>query len=113
MKRKDKEKERGKKEGKRKKRSDEKKREKEKKERTKERIEKKERKRGQNEKERRSHPIYFQRRMKYPCNSYVILLKVNGWKEDEDGEGGESGTVFEDVDLTEKEWADYDERSTD
>jgi len=37
--------------------------------------------------------------------------KVSGWKEDEDGEGGESGTVFEDVDLTEKEWADYDERS--
>ena len=49
--------------------------------------------------------------MKYPFNSFVVLLKVSGWKEDEDGEGGESGTVFEDVDLTEKEWADYDERS--
>ena len=35
---------------------------------------------------------------------------MSGWKEDEDGEGGETGTVFEDVDLTEKEWADYDER---
>ena len=38
-------------------------------------------------------------------------MKVNGWKEDEDGEAGETGSVFEDVDLTEKEWADYDERS--
>ena len=47
------------------------------------------------------------------CLSHDYLLKVNGWKEDEDGEGGESGTVFEDVDLTEKEWADYDERSAD
>ena len=43
-------------------------------------------------------------------NNYVIALKVSGWKEDDDGEGGESGTVFEDVDLTDKEWADYDER---
>ena len=38
---------------------------------------------------------------------------MSGWKEDEEGEGGETGTVFEDVDLTEKEWADYDERSAD
>ena len=35
---------------------------------------------------------------------------MSGWKEDDDGEGGLSGTVFDDVDLTEKEWADYDER---
>ena len=37
---------------------------------------------------------------------------MKGWKEDEDEEEGgkESGTVFEDIDLTEKEWADYDER---
>ena len=35
---------------------------------------------------------------------------MSGWKEDDDGEGGVSGTVFEDVDLTDKEWADYDER---
>ena len=40
----------------------------------------------------------------------VVVLKVSGWKEDDDGEGGLSGTVFDDVDLTEKEWADYDER---
>ena len=40
----------------------------------------------------------------------VVVLKVSGWKEDDDGEGGESGTVFDDVDLTDKEWADYDER---
>ena len=45
-------------------------------------------------------------------NSRIIFLKVSGWKEDDDGEGGESGTVFEDVDLTDKEWADYDERSS-
>ena len=40
-------------------------------------------------------------------------IKVSGWKESEseDEEGRESGTVFEDVDLTELEWADYDERS--
>ena len=42
-------------------------------------------------------------------------VQVSGWKEsedeDEDEEGRESGTVFEDVDLTELEWADYDERS--
>ena len=44
---------------------------------------------------------------------YIVVLKVSGWKEDDDGEGGVSGTVFEDVDLTEKEWADYDERSSD
>ena len=31
--------------------------------------------------------------------------------EDEDDEGRESGTEFNDVDLTEKEWADYDEKS--
>ena len=38
-------------------------------------------------------------------------VQVSGWKESEDEEGRESGTVFEDVDLTELEWADYDERS--
>ena len=42
-------------------------------------------------------------------------LKVRGWKEtdDEDDEDGgrETGTEFTDVDLTEKEWAEYDERS--
>lgn len=39
--------------------------------------------------------------------------KVLGWKEDEEGEGTGTvtGTEFTDVDLTEKEWADYDERS--
>ena len=42
---------------------------------------------------------------------YILSMQqVSGWKEDEDGEGGESGTVFEDVDLTDKEWADYDDR---
>ena len=45
----------------------------------------------------------------------VVLtdVQVSGWKEseDEDEEGRESGSVFEDVDLTELEWADYDERS--
>ena len=45
---------------------------------------------------------------------YILTdVQVSGWKEteDEDEEGQESGTVFEDVDLTELEWADYDERS--
>ena len=38
---------------------------------------------------------------------------MSGWKESEEEseEGRESGSVFEDVDLTELEWADYDERS--
>ena len=39
--------------------------------------------------------------------------KVLGWKENEDDDevGRLSGTEFTDVDLTEKEWADYDEKS--
>jgi len=39
--------------------------------------------------------------------------KVLGWKESEDDSepGSLSGTEFSDVDLTEKEWADYDEKS--
>ena len=39
--------------------------------------------------------------------------KARGWKEaeDEDEEGRETGTEFDEVDLTEKEWADYDEKS--
>jgi hypothetical protein len=38
---------------------------------------------------------------------------VLGYKEEEDeeGEGRETGTQFTDVDLTELEWADYDEKS--
>ena len=40
-------------------------------------------------------------------------MKVLGWKENEDDDeaGSPSGTEFTDVDLTEKEWADYDENS--
>ena len=41
----------------------------------------------------------------------IVLVQVSGWREDEDGEGRESGTVFEDVDLSEGDWAEYDERS--
>merc|ERR1712179_353084 len=37
--------------------------------------------------------------------------KLKGYKEDEDGEGSETGTVFSDVDLSDKEWADYDDKS--
>ena len=37
--------------------------------------------------------------------------KCKGYKEIEDGEGEETSTEFEDVDLTDKEWADYDEKS--
>ena len=38
---------------------------------------------------------------------------MRGWKESEDeaDEGSETGTEFTDVDLTDKEWAEYDERS--
>ena len=37
--------------------------------------------------------------------------KCKGYKEDEEGEGSTTGTVFEDVDLSDLEWADYDEKS--
>ena len=36
---------------------------------------------------------------------------MSGWKEDDDGEGRESGTLFEDVDLSEGDWADYDQEA--
>lgn len=32
-------------------------------------------------------------------------------EDEDDEEGRETGTVFNDVDLTEKEWADFDEKS--
>ena len=32
-------------------------------------------------------------------------------EDDDEEEGRETGTVFNDVDLTEKEWADFDEKS--
>jgi hypothetical protein len=42
-------------------------------------------------------------------------VQVLGYKEEEEeegeGEGRETGTQFTDVDLTELEWAEYDERS--
>lgn len=42
-------------------------------------------------------------------------VEVRGWREtedeDDDDGGRETGTEFTDVDLTEKEWAEYDERS--
>jgi len=37
--------------------------------------------------------------------------KSQGYKENEDGEGEVTSTIFSDVDLTDKEWADYDEKS--
>jgi len=41
--------------------------------------------------------------------------KVLGWKsaddDEDDNEGRESGTEFSDVDLTDMEWCDYDEKS--
>ena len=42
-----------------------------------------------------------------------VFQQVRGWKEseEEDEEGAETGTEFSDVDLTDKEWADYDEKS--
>ena len=43
----------------------------------------------------------------------VFLYQVLGWKESEDDDepGCVSGTEFTDVDLVDKEWADYDENS--
>lgn len=41
-------------------------------------------------------------------------VEVRGWREteDHDDDGGrETGTEFTDVDLTEKEWCEYDEKS--
>ena len=42
-------------------------------------------------------------------------VEVRGWREtedeDDDDGGRETGTEFSDVDLTEKEWAEYDEKS--
>ena len=37
--------------------------------------------------------------------------KAEGYKENEDGEGEVTHTNFSDIDLTDKEWADYDEKS--
>ena len=59
------------------------------------------------------------------------MIQASGYKEDDDGEGSETGgmivnpnvgcnritfntilgSTFGDVDLSEKEWADYDEKS--
>ena len=48
-----------------------------------------------------------------PCVCIYCLIEVRGWREteDEDDGGRETGTEFSDVDLTEKEWAEYDEKS--
>ncbi len=37
--------------------------------------------------------------------------KAKGYTEDEDGDGKTTGTEFDDIDLTDKEWSDYDEKS--
>lgn len=37
--------------------------------------------------------------------------KAQGYKENEDGEGSKTSTFFNEVDLSDKEWADYDESS--
>lgn len=37
---------------------------------------------------------------------------AQGYKENEDGEAGqETSTIFNDIDLSDKEWADYDDKS--
>ena len=38
-------------------------------------------------------------------------MRFTAFKENEDGEGEVTSTIFSDVDLTDKEWADYDEKS--
>ena len=51
----------------------------------------------------------------WPGVGIYCVIEVRGWKEteDEDDEDGgrETGTEFTDVDLTDKEWAEYDEKS--
>ena len=37
--------------------------------------------------------------------------RAQGYKENEEGEGETTSTVFTDIDLSDKEWADYDEKS--
>lgn len=32
-------------------------------------------------------------------------------EDEETGEGSTSGTIFEDIDLTDEDWGDYDEKS--
>ena len=41
----------------------------------------------------------------------MVSLFQPASEDSDDEEGHESGTVFTDVDLTEKEWADFDEKS--
>ena len=43
----------------------------------------------------------------------IFCYQVLGWKEsdDDDEPGRVSGTEFTDVDLVDKEWADYDEKT--
>ena len=41
----------------------------------------------------------------------LLTHSIQGYSENEDGEGEVTSTTFSDVDLTEKEWADYDEKS--
>ena len=48
-------------------------------------------------------PVEFSPRDGWTCQGYK--------DDEEDGEGQNTGTVFEDVDLSDKEWADYDEKS--
>lgn len=46
-----------------------------------------------------------------PRNGWNLQgFKEAGEDEDED-DGRKTGTAFEDVDLTDKEWADYDDKS--
>ena len=58
--------------------------------------------------------------MAFDCRGLepVDFSPRNGWTadgfkvaEDEDDESKTTGTVFNDIDLTEDEWADYDEKS--
>lgn len=37
--------------------------------------------------------------------------QAQGYKEDEDGDGKATSTTFSDIDLSDKEWADYDDKS--
>ena len=50
-------------------------------------------------------PIEFDPRMGWIANGFKVA------EEDDDTEDQETGTTFNDIDLSEKEWADFDEKS--
>ena len=44
-------------------------------------------------------------------DTIISFKNILTFTENDDGEGEVTSTIFSDVDLTDKEWADYDEKS--